>query len=189
MWYIPSHFTSKGDYFFIPSGSSLRKDLNSQTEEKCLYGWRSDWWLNPLISWLDLSRNYITSTFKRALELWHSSWSIFVQFYVVSRSVLVSVKFVCVSPSRFSHFHCNAMGRAQNSAKRAHRGKNCQINKLALSFGFTLLPWKSWIRHWMMLDTGQDTNNSFLFKQKDVTGVRYPGSYWLFRIYLVSQWT
>ena len=59
MSYISSHFTIQGDYFFIPPGSSLRKDLNSQTEEKCLCGWRIDWWLNPLISWLGLSKNNI----------------------------------------------------------------------------------------------------------------------------------
>ena len=46
----------------------------------------------------------------------------------LTRGVLVSVNFGGFSPTRFSHFHCNAMGKAikahknmpHKSAKRAH---------------------------------------------------------------------
>ena len=37
-----------------------------------------------------------------------------------SRGVLVSVKFGCFSPSRFSHFHCNAMRKAIKAHKNLH---------------------------------------------------------------------
>ena len=36
------------------------------------------------------------------------------------RGVLVSVNFGCFSPSRFSHFHCNAMRKAIKAHKNLH---------------------------------------------------------------------
>ena len=36
------------------------------------------------------------------------------------RGVLVSVKFGCFSPSRFSHFHCNTMRKAIKAHKNLH---------------------------------------------------------------------
>ena len=39
---------------------------------------------------------------------------------MVARGVLVSVKFGCFSPTRFSHFHCNAMRKAIKAHKNLH---------------------------------------------------------------------
>ena len=38
----------------------------------------------------------------------------------ITRGVLVSVKFGCFSPSRFSHFHCNTMRKAIKAHKNLH---------------------------------------------------------------------
>ena len=42
------------------------------------------------------------------------------QSIVQHGGVLVSVKFDCFSPSRFSHFHCNATRKAIKAHKNLH---------------------------------------------------------------------
>ena len=46
--------------------------------------------------------------------------------------VLVSVNFGCFSPSRFLHFHCNAMREAIKAHKNLHKN---QQNEHTLGFG------------------------------------------------------
>ena len=68
------------------------------------------------------------------------------------RGVVVSVKFGCFSPSRFSHYHCNAMRKAIKAHINLHtsqqnentRGRGCQLPKGATFLqSFSAWKWKN----------------------------------------------
>ena len=102
--------------------------------------------------WSLCSLDFHTFTLQLPIQTLHSvapELQVFVR--AQPRGVLVSVNCDCFSPSRFSHFHCNAMRKAIKAHKNLHTNQQnehtpamCMLSLLGSNYGYVYHPQQSW---------------------------------------------